>query len=124
MNTTARCLALGVLLVASPGAIGQDADDDVISIPRLVELCESCHGPRGRSERPDVPSLAGQAVDTLLEAMNAFYFMKRHCPETAPDSEAPTEADSFNMCDISASLSQTEKVALAEHFAAQAPCPD
>lgn len=124
MKTTACFVAFGALFAASPCAVGQVVEEDVISIPRLVALCESCHGPRGRSQRPDVPSLAGQPVDSVVESMNAFYFKERHCPGTRPDSEAPEQSPELDMCNISGSLSQTEKVALAEHFAAQPPCED
>lgn len=124
MKTTACCLILAALLAPSPRAVGQAVEEDVISIPSLVELCESCHGPKGRSQRSDVPSLAGQPVDSMVDSMNAFWFRERHCPETRPDPEAPVDGPVLDMCNISGSLSQTEKVALAEHFAAQPPCED
>jgi cytochrome c553 len=37
-----------------------------------VELCAACHGASGRSEQPDVPSLAGQPAGFLVIQMILF----------------------------------------------------
>lgn len=123
MKTKSIVAVAGVLLNCQP-ALGQEVEPDVISIPKLLELCETCHGAKGVSERSDVPSLAGQSVDSIMQSMNAFYFEERHCPEVEARSETRAESPSLNMCNISGSLSQTEKMALAEHFAAQPEVED
>lgn len=122
MKKPASAFVLLPILGFSILALAQGATEDVISVPKLVTVCESCHGPGGVSRREDVPSLAGQSVDAILDSLDAFYFHRRHCPETSPGDGDEASAATLDMCNISASLSQVEKVALAEHFSVQ-PTP-
>ena len=118
MNPSRVFLAASLLIVV-PCISAQDTEDDLIRVPELVRECESCHGPRGVSNQDDIPTLAGQPADDILDSLAQFYFYERHCPTTKyrhGDHENPPD---LNMCNISSALSQAEKMALAEHFAAQ-----
>lgn len=121
MKATSAFLLWGLFLYFPLLAWGQGLGEDVISVPKLVRLCESCHGPSGVSDRDDVPSLAGQSVDSIMQSLEAFYFRQRHCPEVSPSHGDSAAQARLDMCNISASLSQVEKMALAEHFSARTP---
>ncbi len=117
MSARTVWLAVGLVTSVSWSTWAQDANEDIILIPKLVRLCESCHGLRGESARTDAPSLAGQSVDSIMQSLDAFRFRQRHCPEVHADSEDAGAGPVYDMCNISGSLSQLEKLALAEHFA-------
>jgi len=85
-------------------------------LPALIKQCEGCHGPDGRSNRDDVPSLAGIAVEKVKEAMARFYYYERHCPTITPRSADSTQGDSTSMCNIASTLSDSEVRALAQYF--------
>lgn len=121
MNKPAVTLLFSLVLGFTVPALGQDGDEYVISVSALVEMCESCHGRGGVSRRNDVPTLAGQPVDAILDSLDAFYFRQRHCPETSPGEGDAASGVRLDMCNISASLSRVEKVAVAEYFSAQTP---
>lgn len=57
---------------------------DPMALPEAVRrgqaaagVCRHCHGPNGNSVLPDVPNLASQNADYLLEQMNKFALGKR-----------------------------------------------
>ncbi|MGK7869777.1 c-type cytochrome [Falsiroseomonas sp. E2-1-a20] len=70
--------------------------------------CAACHGPGGRSEMPEMPSLAGQQADFLTMQLVLFREGLRQVP-------AMTEA--------AKGLTDTEAEDLAAHFAAQPSGP-
>lgn len=84
----------------------------------LVQLCETCHGPDGRSERRDVPTLAGREADALFAEIERFYFYERVCPDVPVDGDEPSKGH-MSMCDVVNQMSKQEALALAEHFASQ-----
>ena len=88
--------------------------------PGLVDECEACHGPRGVSSEADVPSLAGKSVNYIREMLDQFYYYERHCKATTyrHGDRAKTP---MSMCNVANTLSEEEKRALAEYFAAQIP---
>lgn len=60
-RAAARVAALLALLLAAPAAAEP-----------LAESCAACHGARGISELPNIPSLAGQPADYLILQMILF----------------------------------------------------
>jgi cytochrome c553 len=84
----------------------------------LVGLCEGCHGPGGRSDRPDVPALAGRPADELFAEIERFYFYERICPDVPIDGHDASKGH-MSMCDITSQINKQEAEALAAHFEAQ-----
>ncbi len=84
----------------------------------LVALCETCHGPGGVSDRPDVPTLAGQNADQLFAEIERFYFYERRCPSVPMDDEDAARGH-MSMCDVTSRINKQEAEALAAYFQAQ-----
>jgi cytochrome c553 len=103
-----------------PGSDGGKVEEKHMAY--LVQLCETCHGESGRSERPDVPALAGRDADALFAEIERFYFYERLCPDVPMDGDEPAKGH-MSMCDVVNQMSKQEALALAEHFASQAPAP-
>src|SRR5690625_1674367 len=62
-------------VIAGTGIIPTDEDTypaNVTPIPAVLSQCFACHGPNGRSEYADWPSLAGQKESYLLQELRAF----------------------------------------------------
>ncbi|MFN6954530.1 MAG: c-type cytochrome [Acetobacteraceae bacterium] len=68
----AALVLLALLLLAAPAAAEP-----------LAEPCAACHGPRGISEMPYTPSLAGQPTDHLILQMILFREGIRNVPAMA-----------------------------------------
>ncbi len=103
-----------------PGSDGGKVEEKHMTY--LVQLCETCHGESGRSERPDVPVLAGRDADALFAEIERFYFYERMCPDVPVDGDEPAKGH-MSMCDVVNQMSKQEAQALARHFASQAPAP-
>lgn len=88
----------------------------------LVQLCETCHGAGGRSERSDVPALAGREADALFAEIERFYFYERLCPDVPMDGKEPSRGH-MSMCDVVNQMSKQEGMALARYFESQTPAP-
>jgi len=86
----------------------------------LLGLCQGCHGVGGRSERADVPSLAGRPADELFAEIERFYFYERICPDVPIHDEDGSQGH-MSMCDITSQMSKQEADALAAYFEAQTP---
>lgn len=93
-------------------SLGQD-------IPTLIQECESCHGPNGNSDQPDIPSLAGSSVEHIQASIDQFYFYERHCPTVTYRYGEHESAPPMNMCSIASGLSDAEVLALAGYFSQQ-----
>ena len=87
-------------------------------VSHLVSECEACHGPKGASSQPDVPSLTGKSVNYLREVLDQFYRHERHC-KTTTYRHGDRAKTPVSMCNVASSLSEDEKQALAEYFAGQ-----
>jgi sulfide dehydrogenase cytochrome subunit len=59
----------------------------------LVGNCDSCHGPKGSSLGPAVPTIAGMSEDTFLEAMEAYQQDDRPSTIMGRIAKGYTEAD-------------------------------
>lgn len=124
-------LSLSLLLAAGwPVIEGQAEEKSLPSNPShvmsdkefnyLLGLCEGCHGPGGRSERPEVPILAGRDADQLFMEIERFYFYERLCPDVPVDA-ADASKGHMSMCDVTYQMTRQEAQALASHFASQSP---
>jgi cytochrome c553 len=68
-------LAATLLLAATRSAIAQaPPPDDLVKAgaDKAINLCSTCHGPRGISTSPEFPVLAGQQHDYLVSQLEAF----------------------------------------------------
>ena len=98
MNGTKR----GVLLLLGFASICNLA----IAAPAILEVCAGCHGTDGSGAGFDnVPILAGTPAAHLEEALYAYQDGARLCVEEPA------------MCEAVATLSESDIVELAEHFA-------
>lgn len=85
---------------------------------KLVEACESCHGPNGANTESDVPNIGGYSKKYLLGALEAFKKNERPCPETDYRT-GDKKGSKGNMCQIAKDLDSKDSDQIAEHFAAQ-----
>jgi cytochrome c553 len=100
-------LAAAVLAVAfSTPAAAQDASRGAAIAE--ARQCAACHGPGGRSETPEMPSIAGQQADFLTLQLVLFREGLRQVPP---------------MMEAAKGLTDTQAEDLAAHFAAQPSAP-
>ena len=95
-----RALAAAALLLWLPWARAQQP------VPPQVPLCSACHGPQGNSQMTLIPSLAGQPKVFIENQLVLIREGLREIPQ---------------MKGLLDGVKDTEIVALAEYFSAQAP---
>lgn len=79
---------------------------------RAVNLCSTCHGPRGVSTSPEFPILAAQRPGYLVNQINNFR------------SKARAEKDAHDfMWGIAGNLDESIISGIAAYYAAQSPAP-
>jgi len=79
---------------------------------RAVNLCSTCHGPRGVSTSPEFPILAAQRPGYLVNQINAFR------------SKARAEKDAHDfMWGIAGNLDESVITGIAAYYATQSPAP-
>jgi cytochrome c553 len=89
----AVCLGLAASGVAVAGGNAEAGKEK-------AGICESCHGPGGRSEDPDnTPTLAGKSEEYLMAALMEFREGKRNPGPMAAICQTLTEED---MADLAA----------------------
>jgi cytochrome c553 len=100
---------LGTLVVwlSLAAAVPAVAAEDEVA-PKLLALCESCHGAKGVSTRRDVPRLNGQKSEYILLRLDELGDPSRNTPHAAP------------MMKFGA-LAAGDAVALARYFSSQPP---
>jgi cytochrome c553 len=98
---------IAVANAAGPPPSGEKGGTD-----KAVNLCSSCHGPRGISISPEFPTLAGQPEAYLTAQMKAFRDRAR----------ADKEAHQF-MWGIAAQLDDPTIEGIARYYSAQTPPP-
>jgi len=106
----ASVLLAGVALIVDaeiPAPSVQKAAEE-----KAVNLCSTCHGPRGVSTSPEFPHLAGQSESYLLKQIRAF----------RDRSRAEKDAQDF-MWGIARQLDDATAGEIARYYAAQAPAP-
>jgi cytochrome c553 len=96
--TAFLCFASAAPTVAAEGEVA----------PKLLSLCESCHGTKGISARRDVPRLNGQKSEYILLRMAELGDPSRNTPHAAPMTKF-------------GALSAAETMALARYFSSQPP---
>lgn len=79
---------------------------------KAVNLCSTCHGPRGVSTSPEFPNLAGQRESYFVRQIHAF----------RDRSRAEKDAHDF-MWGIASQLDDATVTELARYYAAQPPAP-
>ena len=103
-----------VLTSAAELAVAQTTDADVqkAAEERAVNLCSTCHGPRGISRSPEFPILAAQNRRYLEAQIDAFRKKER----------AEKDAHDF-MWGIAGNLPEPIIVGIAQYYASQPPAP-
>ena len=69
------------------------------NLPERVEACQSCHGPNGKGEAPDVPRLAGQYSHYIVTQLQ---MLRRGYRQNDPGSQMKGPAHNLNEQDMSA----------------------
>lgn len=94
--------------------IGSVMADEIAS---LVDTCNGCHGDKGVSQWPDVPTVAGIDEFVHSEALYIYRDKARPCAESK-FRQGDTERPPTTMCEITGDLSDDTIEALAAHYAA------
>jgi cytochrome c553 len=111
MRLPLQVLGALTLLVAGGVSAAADTDAAAAQAQRLaVGVCGTCHGPRGNSEQPKFPRLAGQNPDYLAAQLRAFKAQTRGDPD----------AISY-MWGMAGNLDEAVINALGQYYAAQKP---
>lgn len=95
-------LAIVALVLGAPSVRVHGATD---ASALAQQVCSSCHGPRGNSGNPEIPSLAGQGALYLEQQLLAFKAQRRHGV----------------MSGVASGLSAADARALATYFSQQPP---
>ncbi|MGD8912266.1 MAG: cytochrome c [Candidatus Thiodiazotropha sp.] len=83
--------------MAAEGVDGQS--EQPYALPLVVQSCLPCHGPRGQSGSPAIPSLAGLPREYLLNVMRAFRHGGRFATVMGRLVQAYDEDDLVSMAD-------------------------
>lgn len=82
-----------------------------------IAQCEDCHGPNGISGHADMPTIAGQSEEFILDTLAAYQVWDRPCVKSAwryGDTSRPVTT----MCAVTEPLTDEDFKAIAAHFAA------
>ena len=113
-----RLLVVTSAIAGSSHALSQatppapDADLVQAGADKAINLCSTCHGPRGISTSPEFPVLGGQQHDYLVAQLEAFR-AKTRSEQIAHDF----------MWGIAGGLDDRMIDAVARYYAAQPPAP-
>ena len=69
------------------------------NLPERVEACQSCHGPNGKGEAPDIPALAGQYAHYIVTQLQ---MLRRGYRKNDPGSQMRGPAHNLSEQDMSA----------------------
>ena len=106
------CALAGGSVAWAQGTAASDADLVKAGAEKAINLCSTCHGPRGISTSPEFPVLAAQQHDYLVAQLEAFRAKTR----------AEQIAHDF-MWGIAGGLDDKMIDAVARYYAAQPPAP-
>ena len=110
LNEVGPWITLIAAVLALTDAHGAGVNTRQSANERAVNLCSSCHGPRGVSTSPEFPILAAQSESYLATQMMAFRDRTRR----------EKEAHQF-MWGIAAQMDDAAIAGVARYYAAQAP---
>ena len=115
-----RTVLLGLVLVVAGAAASAQAAGDVQTGRAVAAVggCFACHGETGVSTDPDIPNLAGQPPDYLINQLRAFAAV----PPTGLGGLWVASRTHPNMSPRADRLSEVEIEDLAAYFSVQA-CP-
>jgi len=114
-NLTTVVLALamsGAAATAFAQGAGTGADARTPGEEKAVNLCSTCHGPRGVSVSPIFPNLAAQQPDYLIAQIQAF---QAHTREEKAAHDI--------MYGIAGNLDAPLVASIAQYYSAQPPAP-
>jgi sulfide dehydrogenase cytochrome subunit len=105
--------SLGLLVCAllSPVAAADDVEE-------IVESCAACHGPKGVSSHPEVPTIAGYSEYYMSDSLLAYKEEERPCPETEYLS-GDDKGEKTTMCKVADDLDEDEIEEVAKYYADQ-----
>jgi cytochrome c553 len=90
-HETILSAVLGSILVASTSAL---AHDEGAGRKKAEATCAACHGPMGdKPVAPDMPRLAGQQYEYLIQALTAYRNGSRQNPIMSAMAQPLTEKD-------------------------------
>jgi cytochrome c553 len=104
----AAALIVGAVLAPAVAPAQFTVSGDVDAGRKKAEPCAACHGARGRSTRPEAPSLAGQTALYVYIQLYQFRDGRRRNAEMAP---------------FVAPLGDRDMQDLAAYFASEPPAP-
>lgn len=84
----------------------------------LIEGCNNCHGDKGVSVDPSVPTMAGMSEFFLTDTMAIYRDRDRPCVE-AEYLAGPDKGSKTDMCKIADGLSKAEIEEAAKYYAGQ-----
>lgn len=93
---------IGLQQFSPESLAGEDIDGQIglpHTLPLVVQSCFPCHGPRGQSGSPAIPSLAGLPREYLLKVMRAFRHGGRFGTVMGRLVQAYDEDDLMSMAD-------------------------
>ena len=110
--TAVVCVVAGASVASAQSTPAPDIDSVKAGADKAINLCSTCHGPRGISTSPEFPVLAGQQHDYLVAQLEAFRAKTR----------AEQIAHDF-MWGIAGGLDDRMIDAVATYYSAQPPAP-
>ena len=110
--TVLACAFATASTVIAQGTATTDVDSIKAGAEKAINLCSTCHGPRGVSTSPEFPILAGQQHDYLVAQLEAFRAKTR----------AEQIAHDF-MWGIAGGLDDKMIDAVARYYSSQPPAP-
>ena len=123
------CLALASLaMLAACSKTPEPAsapDVDIAAGKAIAETtCSGCHGMDGRGLTADIPNLAGQPADYLVDALHAYKDGRRHHAALRDMASEMSEADIRNIAGYYASLPPIENAGTGAPLSAEASAYD
>jgi len=88
---------------------------DIVAGQAIAEAsCAGCHGLDGRGETGDIPNLAAQSADYLIEALHAYKDGRRHHAALQDMASGMSEAEIRNIAGYYASLPPLQPISAVE----------
>jgi sulfide dehydrogenase cytochrome subunit len=108
IHRSAFCLGVAVLAAGTARA----------DLTAVVHDCEGCHGPKGVSAWPDVPTIAGISSGVHADYLLTYREKGRPCPKSKY-RQGDTKRAATDMCAVAGNLTEADIEAVAAHFDTQ-----